>query len=119
MKILANENFPRAAVDALVQNHHDVVWILTDSPGMSDRDVLAKAKAESRLIVTFDKDFGELAFRSALPAACGIILFRIDMKSPTYVAEVAVAALASRDDWAGHFSGRTESHSDDHSATLD
>jgi hypothetical protein len=34
----------------------------------------------------------------SLPAACGVILFRIDMKSPTYVAEIAIAALASRDD---------------------
>ena len=32
--------------------------------------------AESRLLLTFDKDFGELTFRLGVPASCGIVLFR-------------------------------------------
>ena len=79
MRILANENFPQAAVDALRQEGHDVLWVRTESPGISDRDVLSLAQLDARVVVTFNKDFGELAFRYGLPAECGIILFRIAM----------------------------------------
>lgn len=92
MRILANENFPQAAVNALRQDGHDVLWVRTESPGISDREVLARAQLDARVVVTFDKDFGELAFRYGLPAECGIILSRIAMPSPPRVAKIAVAA---------------------------
>ena len=75
-----------------------------DAPGSSDQSVLQRAQTEERIVVTFDKDFGELAFRAKLPAASGIILFRISTASPQQVARAAVAALDSRTDWAGNFS---------------
>ncbi len=104
MRLLANENFPGDAVNALRQQEHDVVWIRSDAPGIGDAEVLARAQAENRILITFDKDFGELAYRSGLPASCGIVLFRISAPSSGHVARVAVAALESRTDWAGHFS---------------
>jgi len=103
MYILANENFPEDAVDALRQRGHDVVWIRTDAPGSSDEQVLARAQTENRVLITFDKDFGELAFRARLPASSGIILFRISTPSSTHIARVAATVLDSRSDWAGHF----------------
>ena len=36
MRFLANENFPFDAVQLLRQYGHDVVWIRTESPGISD-----------------------------------------------------------------------------------
>ncbi|MGL5034589.1 MAG: DUF5615 family PIN-like protein, partial [Microcystaceae cyanobacterium] len=86
MRFLANENFPLDAVEALRQNGHDVVWIRMESPGISDPEVLSHAQAENRILLTFDKDFGELAFRSKLPASVGIILFRIKAPSGSVVA---------------------------------
>ena len=62
------------------------------------------AQVEGRTVVTFDKDFGELAFRLRLPASNGIVLFRITQFSAAHIARVAVVALESRGDWAGHFS---------------
>ncbi|MBX3180307.1 MAG: DUF5615 family PIN-like protein [Candidatus Hydrogenedentes bacterium] len=103
MRVLANENFPLAAVEALAAAGHDMVWVRRDMPGAADPAVLERAQREGRIVVTFDKDFGELAFRHRLPAACGVILFRISMASPEHVARVAVAALSSREDFAGHF----------------
>jgi predicted nuclease of predicted toxin-antitoxin system len=44
---------------------------------MTDSDVLAWAVREGRILLTFDKDFGELARNAALPASCGVILFRV------------------------------------------
>ena len=103
MRLLANENFPGDAVGALRERGHDVAWVRSDAPGSSDVQVLARAQAEGRILVTFDKDFGELAFRSGLPASSGILLFRISAPSSSHVAHVATVALESRTDWAGYF----------------
>jgi len=103
MRIPGNENFPGDAIAALRQRGHDVSWVRTDAPGSSDRKVLERAQTEDRILVTFDKDFGELAFRAKLPASTGIILFRTSAPSSGQVARVAVAALESRTGWAGHF----------------
>jgi predicted nuclease of predicted toxin-antitoxin system len=103
VRILADENFPRDAVIALRERGHNVAWMRTDAPGSSDPQVIARAQAEERVLVTFDKDFGELTFRTGLATPTGIVLFRISASSPAYVARVAVAALESRTDWAGHF----------------
>ncbi len=104
LRLLADENFPAMAVAALRNRGHDVTWVRTEAPGSSDGDVLVLAGSGGRILITFDKDFGELAFCSRLPASSGIVLFRIPMRSPAYVAQVAVVALESRVDWAGHFS---------------
>jgi hypothetical protein len=66
-------------------------------------EVLERAQRENRIVVTFDKDFGELAFRLRLLALSGVIFFRISAPSSQYVAQAAVTAIASRTDWAGHF----------------
>jgi predicted nuclease of predicted toxin-antitoxin system len=103
MRLLANENFPSEAVDALRSRGHDVAWVRADAPGSSDRQVLDRAVAEDRLLITFDKDLGELAFRAGLPASTGVVLFRIRLTSPAQVAQRAVAVLEGRTDWAGYF----------------
>lgn len=103
MHILADENVPGDMVVALRERGHDIAWVRSDAPGSTDTDVLDRAQAEGRVLITFDKDFGELAFRSELPASGGIVLFRISAPSPSHVVRVAVTALESRTDWAGHF----------------
>ncbi len=104
MRFLADENFPGVAVRALQANGYDLIWIRTTSPGISDPEVLKFAQAEDRILLTFDKDFGELAFMTELPATSGIILFRIQSPSSIILTEKIIAAIALRDDWAGHFS---------------
>lgn len=104
MRLLANENFPEEAVIALRLAGHDVVWVRTEAPGISDEEVLAWAQREQRILITFDKDFGDLAFHARLPATCGIILFRIAAPSAGRVGRAAVATLNRLNDWAGYFS---------------
>jgi predicted nuclease of predicted toxin-antitoxin system len=55
---LANENVPGEVVDAVRRAGHDMTWVSELSPGAGDDDVLAMSLAESRILVTFDKDFG-------------------------------------------------------------
>jgi hypothetical protein len=82
LRFLANENFPAAAVASPAAAGHDVVWVRIVAPGMPDPDVLAWAAREHRILLTFDKDFGELARGSALPRACGVVLLRMPMPKP-------------------------------------
>jgi len=103
VRILANENVPGEAVDALRARGHDVLWARTDLPGSPDPRVLGLDVEQSRILITFDKDFGELVFRRGLPACCGIILFRTGTPSPAATAEQLAAVLESRADWAGSF----------------
>ncbi len=77
MRVLGLENFPRIAVESLRADGHDVAWVWEDGKGSSDASILERAQIEERIVVTFDKDFGELAFRSRLPSSCGVILFRV------------------------------------------
>ena len=82
MRFLADENMPGPAVAALRDLGHDVLWIKELMPGAEDPVVLALAQREARVVVTADTDFGELAFRSGLPAQCGIVLVRLDWTDP-------------------------------------
>jgi Domain of unknown function (DUF5615) len=104
MRFLANENFPGAAVSMLRSAGHDVVWLRTAAPGTSDPEALAWAVREARILLTFDKDFGELARGSALPATCGLILFRFPMPRADDVGQRLANLITARDDWVGHFS---------------
>ena len=103
MRLIADENFPGEAVDALREEGHDVYWVHTECPGSRDQDILAHAQSEGRVVVTADKDFGELAFRFGLPASCGVILFRLRYESPEYVAKKALETLEAHPDWSGCF----------------
>ncbi|HUS45272.1 MAG TPA: DUF5615 family PIN-like protein [Phycisphaerae bacterium] len=111
MRILADENIPRCVVETLRRENHDVAWVRRDAPGATDRKVLARARAGNRLLLTFDKDFGELAFREGLPTpSCGVILLRLGDATPARLAEKVTAVLGSRGDWGGHFSVIEEDH---------
>ncbi len=103
MRLLANENFPGDAVEALRRLGHDVAWVRTDAPGSKDTEVLRRAAQEERVLVTLDKDFGELAFRAGLPATSGVVLFRIFPPLPGPLADVAVAAFREERDYSGLF----------------
>ena len=104
MRLLANENISGDVVDLLRRNGHDVSWVRQEAPGSSDVVVLARALSEQRLLITFDKDFGELVFAKGRAASNGVVLFRISMPSPGATAVKVATVLDSRSDWAGHFS---------------
>ena len=104
MRILAGENVPGVVVRALRENHHEVAWAMEDARQTPDHILLSRAQSEERVVVTFDKDFGELAFRDRLPASRGIVLIRAGATSPDQIAHLVASATASRDDWEGKFS---------------
>ena len=62
MKILADESVDYPVVEALRAQSFDVKYIAECGAGLSDNDVLRYAETESRILLTADKDFGELLF---------------------------------------------------------
>lgn len=103
MKFLADENFPLSAILLLRESGFDVASIAETHAGLQDVEVLELALAEGRTLLTFDKDFGELAFGRNLPASSGVILFRTASLMPEECAAIALATLRTSVAWAGHF----------------
>lgn len=104
MRLCADENLPGDCIAALRAAGHDVCWIREASPGAPDDLVLARARTEDRLLITFDKDFGALVFQQGRRAAVGVLLFRLRLPTAGETAEAVTRILASRSDWEGHFS---------------
>jgi predicted nuclease of predicted toxin-antitoxin system len=81
-RYLANENFPLASANVLREAGHDVLAVVREMPGESDVNILAAAAGEARVILTFDRDYGELIFRRGRPVPPGVIYFRYDPLTP-------------------------------------
>jgi len=80
MEFLADECCDRDFVEELRQSGHDVLYIFELKRGATDDEVLALAFDQRRILLTEDKDFGELVYRLKKPAH-GIILIRIGVKN--------------------------------------
>jgi predicted nuclease of predicted toxin-antitoxin system len=77
MKFLLDENTEFRVSVFLKEQEHDVTAIAHDYPAsISDREVLAIALREERILLTNDHDFGELIFKNKLDHA-GVVLFRL------------------------------------------
>ena len=76
---MADECCDISLVASLRNDGHDVLYILEKRPGLSDDEVLNDAYTEGRILITEDKDFGELVYRLRKPSK-GIILIRIDVR---------------------------------------
>ena len=102
MRLMANENLARDMVAGLRAAGHDVVSVRESYRGLSDEDILRTAHAQGRIVTTFDKRFGKLAFEAGSTATCGVILLRLRMVDLDDAVRRVVAALRSECPWAGH-----------------
>jgi predicted nuclease of predicted toxin-antitoxin system len=75
VRIIADESVDGRIVDRLRLAGHDVLAIADSAPSTPDDLVLAKANTVGVLLLTADKDFGELVFRRRM-AHCGVMLLR-------------------------------------------
>lgn len=101
--LLADENVPGAAVAALRSRGHDVVWIAEAAAGTADADVIRRAAADGRWLVTFDRDYGDLVFRGGLPMPPAVVLLRIASYRPSDPADWIERILASQQSEGGGF----------------
>jgi predicted nuclease of predicted toxin-antitoxin system len=91
MNFLADENIDRQVVDHLRQAGHRVWYVTEMDPGISDDVVLDMANREGALLLTADKDFGELVFRQHRLSP-GVLLIRLAGLSSS--AKAGLVALA-------------------------
>lgn len=83
---------------------HDTATVRSTNPGMEDADILAWAVQEQRLVITMDKDFGELVYRSGQFHA-GVLLLRLEDAPAAEKVRVLEAILTQHESkLAGRFS---------------
>jgi predicted nuclease of predicted toxin-antitoxin system len=104
MRVIVNENITQSVIQGLRDRGFDVLSVKESMRGADDTSILQRAEAEQRLVITQDKDFGELAFKHRLPATSGIVLFRLSADDPADDNQRMLDVMQSRSDWAGHFS---------------
>ena len=95
MNFVADESVDRQIVDKLREDGHSVINVADLDPGIPDDDVLRLANEKSAILITADKDFGELVFRQAL-ATHGVLLIRFAGLSQSRKAEILSSVIRKR-----------------------
>ncbi len=104
LQFLANENIPLPSITQLRLDGYDVASITERYPGITDEEVLRIAVAESRIVLTFDRDYGELIFSQAMPCPPGLVYLRITPRDPLEAAALLVTLIKRNPrDLFGHF----------------
>jgi len=93
MNLVADESIDQPIVVGLRQKGHDVIYIAELSPSISDDNVLDEANRRGSMLLTADKDFGELVFRQRRVHA-GVVLIRLAGLSPSTKTEIVCRAIS-------------------------
>jgi predicted nuclease of predicted toxin-antitoxin system len=92
MILVADESVDRPIVERLRQDGHDTLYVAELGPGMKDEHVLQEANTRNALLLTEDKDFGELVYRLGRVHA-GVVLIRLAGLPPPSKAETVAIVL--------------------------
>lgn len=96
---LADECVGRSIVETMRREGFDVAWVAEECPGADDEEVLSRAVGQGRVLLTLDKDFGELAVRLRRPAVA-IIIVALPDASAAEIAARTVRVLHELHDFA-------------------
>ncbi len=77
MRFLVDECTGPSVASWLCSLGNDVYSVYDQNPGMSDKNIIEKVHIENRIIITNDKDFGEMVCRIG-KTHVGVILFRLE-----------------------------------------
>jgi predicted nuclease of predicted toxin-antitoxin system len=88
---LADENVPLASIQQLRADGCDIEQVL---PGAADAAILQQGRRDQRVLVTFDRDFGELIFRVGEAPPPGLLYLRFEPAWPTETADVLRGVFA-------------------------
>jgi len=103
MRFMADESCDFSVVRARREAGHDVLCVSESSPGVEDAEVIARAHADGRVVLTEDRDFGQLVFAVSRPAA-GVVYLRFPAKARDAMGQAVVALVGERRDaLAGSF----------------
>jgi predicted nuclease of predicted toxin-antitoxin system len=93
VRVLLDENVPFELMLALEARGHEVAHVAQDHAQACDEDVLARAVAEERVLVTFDSDFGRLIFYERRDAPIGLVYLQSEPDGAPQVIARLVEAL--------------------------
>jgi predicted nuclease of predicted toxin-antitoxin system len=93
-QFIADENIPKETVDLLKKQGVDIISVTKFAYGLSDTEVLDLANKNGRIVITFDKGFGQLIFKEKRKTK-GLILLRFTPKSPQQIAKRIQQVLAT------------------------
>lgn len=88
ISVLADENVPRATIALLREAGMDVRSASEELPGAVDGAILDLARSEGRLLLTFDRDFGELIYRRQHEPPPAVVYLRFLPTTPEEPATV-------------------------------
>lgn len=97
MKLLANENFPQTSVKILKDAGYDIVSVGDEFAGILDSEVIGFANKEYRIILTFDRDYGELIFKRGYRPYSGVIYLRWEIFQPDEPGKYLIELFNSKD----------------------
>ena len=97
MRFLADESCDFVVVTTLRAAGHDVTAVAEISPGAKDSVVLGLARAEARVVLTEDKDFGLLAYAGGHQTA-GVLLIRFPSSARSRLGEAVSRIVAELGD---------------------
>lgn len=104
MNILADEGIDRHIVEHLRLNGHPVIYIAELEPSISDNEVFDRANATESILLTADKDFGEIVFRDDRLISDGVVLIRLAGLTSELKAKIVLEALRNDESMLrGHF----------------
>ncbi|WP_375499597.1 DUF5615 family PIN-like protein [uncultured Nostoc sp.] len=92
MKFLGDENLDWQIVERLRLDGHETLYVVEMEPAIPNDKVLNLANNEGAILLTSEKDFGELVFRLRRIAA-GVVLIRLFGLSPNDRAEIVANAI--------------------------
>jgi predicted nuclease of predicted toxin-antitoxin system len=95
VKIVADESVDKQIVDKLRSQGYDVLYVAELAPGIDDEAVLLQSREWNALLLTADKDFGDLVFRQRLLHS-GVLLIRLAGLTPDEKASTVAAVFARR-----------------------
>ena len=76
-KFIVDVGVGRIIENWLVQQNFSVIAVQILNPEMADTDIIELANREDAIIISMDKDFGELIFKNIIPHK-GVLLLRLD-----------------------------------------
>lgn len=102
MRFITDENLGIRVPQYLRTLGYDVISVIEVALSKPDTDILDIANREDRIILTTDKDFGELVFKEKL-AHAGVILLRLRNESVENKKKVLLRELKSGKNFEGKF----------------
>jgi predicted nuclease of predicted toxin-antitoxin system len=96
MNFVADESVDRQIVERLREDGHVVLYVAEMNPGITDEDVLRLSNQETAILITADKDFGDLVFRQG-SITSGVLLIRLAGLSQLIKSEKVSTAISEHE----------------------